>query len=132
MPHRLKLQLRFCDSDALGHINNASYAQYAEAGRIDFFEHSGTLVANLILARLELDFRIQMRHDANADILTSVEKFGNTSITLRQQVVIQDEQQGDQVACEIRSVIVFFDYETQRPTRVSDEVRDALQPYLQG
>ena len=31
------VQVRFSDTDALGHISSGSYIQYMEVGRIDFF-----------------------------------------------------------------------------------------------
>ena len=127
MRHTTPIQLRFCDTDALGHINNAAYAQYAELGRLDFLRTSGTLVANLILARLELDFRQQLQPDASATLESWVERFGNTSLTLRQRLVVDGQS-----ACDMRSVIVFFDYETNQPTRVSDAVREALAEYLEN
>lgn len=124
MRHSTPLQLRFCDTDALGHVNNSAYAQYAELGRIDFFSASGTMVANLILARLELDFRQQLQPDVKATVETWVEKIGNTSITLCQSVMVEGKS-----ACDMRSVIVFFDYHENKPTRVSDEVREKLKTF---
>ena len=124
MRHTTPLQLRFCDTDALGHINNSAYAQYAELGRLDFFLITKTMVANLILARLEVDFRMQLQPNVEASIQTWVEKIGNTSITLNQSVQVEGKS-----ACDIRSVIVFFDYDEHKPTRVSEEVREMLRPY---
>ena len=126
MRHELTLQLRFCDTDALGHINNAAYAQYAELGRLALMREADTLVANLILARLEIDFRQQLTPDQEAVITTGVESFGNTSLRLRQSVIVNGKS-----ACDIQSVLVFFDYETNRPTRVSDEVRAKLGKYME-
>ena len=84
-------------------------------------------MANLILARLELDFRQQLQPDASATLESWVERFGNTSLTLRQRLVVDGQS-----ACDMRSVIVFFDYETNQPTRVSDAVREALAEYLEN
>ena len=33
--HRTDIQMRFGDTDALGHVNNASYASYAEVARLE-------------------------------------------------------------------------------------------------
>ena len=126
MRHVTPLQLRFCDTDALGHINNAAYAQYAEVGRLDFMREANTLVANLILARIEIDFRRQTMPDAVAQVTTGVARFGNTSLTLVQSIEVDGAS-----ACDIRSVLVFFDYDSNRPTRISDAVRERLAPFVE-
>ncbi len=39
MPYRTDIQVRFADTDALGHVNNSAFAHYAEHARIEFFQH---------------------------------------------------------------------------------------------
>ena len=48
--HRTDIQVRFGDTDALGHVNNASFAAYAELARLDFFP-SRSLILTLFFAR---------------------------------------------------------------------------------
>ena len=36
--HRLQVQIRFSDLDALNHVNNSFQAQYYDLGRINYFE----------------------------------------------------------------------------------------------
>ncbi|WP_429897274.1 acyl-CoA thioesterase [Heyndrickxia faecalis] len=42
--HELKLRTRFCETDAIGHINNTSYFIYLEDARLKFFESIGASV----------------------------------------------------------------------------------------
>lgn len=35
--HLTEIRTRYCESDALGHINNVSYFIYFEQARVDFF-----------------------------------------------------------------------------------------------
>ena len=51
--------MRFGDTDAMGHVNNAKFMTYLEDARVGFFRHvSGDLIGlgGLILARTEIDF----------------------------------------------------------------------------
>ena len=125
MQHVTALQVRFGDTDALGHVNNAGFAQYAEAGRLDFFAQFGVDVTSIILANLNIDFRNQVRFGEQLDIQTSVERVGHTSVTLLQTV-----HANGRVAAEIRSVIVLYDYEQRSPRAIPAPLREQFDRYL--
>lgn len=119
--HDLRLQLRFGDTDKLGHVNNAVYASYAEAGRLAYFERLGLAAPSVILARLAIDFRRQVVLEDDCTITTRVVRVGNSSIAMTQTLTAN----GD-VAAEFEAVLVWFDYESQRPVRVPEDVRALL------
>lgn len=112
------LQLRYGDTDALGHVNNAVFASFAEVGRIAFVKEVNLPIANFILARIAMDFRRQVYLLDDVTMTTEISHVGNSSITFTQVVYANGE-----VAAEIEAVAVWFDFETQRPTRVPNEVR---------
>ncbi len=120
----LDIQVRFGDTDALGHINNATYATYAELGRVEFVRALGLPPGGFILARLALDYRKQVRLGERVRVETWVEKVGNSSITMRQEVLADDE-----LAVEVEAVAVWFDYETNVPVRVPDEARRVFEEW---
>ncbi len=122
--HRTEIQLRFNDTDALGHLNNTAYALYAEQGRIDFLDQFRGQGVYLILAHLSLDFLKQVRFRDAVYVLTCVAKLGRTSVTLEQEIYGNDE-----IAARARSVVVMFDYEAQKPVPITDAVREKLRPY---
>lgn len=129
-PFRTDIQVRFNDTDALGHLNNTSYALYAEQGRVEFmdsFRAEGVFPDGVfvILARLELDFVRQVRYRDSVHVLTRVAQLGRTSLTLEQEVYGNGE-----VAARVKSVVVVFDYGAQKPTPIPDEARVLLGPYL--
>ena len=123
--HRVDVQMRFADTDALGHVNNGSFTVYAETGRLEFLRALGTEVRALILAHLAVDFRRQVRFGEPVAVDTWVERVGTTSVTLRQAVLASGR-----VAAEVRSVVVCFDYAAQRPTPWPDATRAALAAYV--
>ncbi len=123
--HRTDIQVRFNDTDALGHLNNTSYALYSEQGRVEFLGQFRDEGVNLILAHISLDFLRQVRFQDTVYVLTRIAKVGRTSVTLAQEIYGNNE-----VAARSRSVVVMFDYNTQKPVPISDAVRAKLAPYL--
>lgn len=113
------LQLRYGDTDALGHVNNAVFASFAEVGRIAFVKAVDLPLANFILARIAMDFRRQVYLLDDVTMTTEISEIGNSSITFTQIVFANGE-----VAAEIEAVAVWFDFDTQRPIRVPDHVRE--------
>jgi acyl-CoA thioester hydrolase len=122
--HRVPIQVRFGDTDMFGHVNNAAFATYAELGRLRFLASLGYPPGGLILARIALDFRRQLRYGGDGEMETRVADIGTTSLTLDQRLVADGE-----VACEASSVVVFFDYGQGRPVPVPDRLRRELDAY---
>jgi acyl-CoA thioester hydrolase len=123
--HTAEIQMRFADTDALGHINNGSFIIYAETGRLEFLKVLGSAVRSLILAHLAIDFRRQVRFGEPVAVETWVEAVGNSSVTMRQIV-----RASGAVAAEVRSVVVYFDYEAQRSQPWTPALRAALAEYI--
>lgn len=123
--HRTDIQTRFGDTDALGHINNASFASYAELARLDFLARIGKSVTSLILATLYIDFRRQVKFREPVYVDTRIERLGTTSLTLQQTIFASGER-----AADVRSVVVHFDYAAGTPIPLTTEIREALEPYL--
>ena len=123
--HRVEVQMRFADTDALGHINNGSFVIYAETARLEFLKVLGSAVRSLILAHLSIDFRQQVRFGEPIEVETWVERVGTTSVTMRQAVLASGA-----TAAEVRSVVVYFDYDAQRPQPWSPALRAALTEYI--
>jgi len=119
--------MRFSDTDALGHLNNGSFAVYAEVARLEFLGLLGDTRRSMILARLEVDFRRQVRYGEPVEVETWVERVGTTSVTLRHVLWADDAP-----AADVRAVVVHFDYDAQRPRPWTAEHRELLRPYLEG
>jgi acyl-CoA thioester hydrolase len=125
--HRTEIQVRFADTDAQGHLNNGSYAIYAETARLAFFRDLGSTVGSLILAHLAIDFRRQVRFGEAVAVDTWVERVGTTSVTLRHAI-----RADGVVSADVRSVVVRFDYESQRPARWTEAQRADLAGHARG
>ena len=124
--HRTDIQVRFGDSDALGHINNASIASYAEVGRLDFVQRAvGKAVGTIILASLHLDFRRQIDLRDRVHVETWISAVGRSSVTLAQVIYANDER-----AADVKSVIVYFDYATNQSREIPSDIREMLAPFV--
>jgi acyl-CoA thioester hydrolase len=119
------IQVRFADTDALGHVNNASFATWAEVARLRVFAELGELVRTWILASLHIDYRRQVDFTDHVRVETSIERIGTTSITVAQTVFANDER-----AADVKSVIVQFDYATSKPLPLSRALRAVLERFV--
>lgn len=123
------LQPRFNDTDALGHINNASIATWFEEARRPLFKIFNPSLDpkkwNLIIARVEIDYLAQGHYQKDTEILTHLERIGNSSMIIVQQAL----QDGTCIA-KGKTVMVHFDYQTNKPAPIPEAIRTLLSEHL--
>jgi len=112
--------------DAYGHVNNVVFLRYLEEARIDFlFRPDKDFQQGSVVARHEIDYKRQLVHrHAPVDIELWVTEIRAASFTLTYEV-----KDGDQIYVRASTVIVPFDFEAQRPRRITAEEREFLQEY---
>jgi len=119
----------FSDTDALGHINNASYLTWMEDARRPIFKMFVPDLEpknwNLIIARIEIDFMAQGDYKEETKVTTQVEKIGNSSFTLLHQV-----WQRELLICQGRAIMVHFDYALNKSQLLSDSLRKQLEQFV--
>jgi acyl-CoA thioester hydrolase len=122
---RVRLGIRWRDLDMLGHLNQSVYHELLEEGRAALFERmapSGGFA--FVLARVELDYRTEVRRDhGHVDVVARVSRVGTSSITVANEVVLPDGT----IAAEGSSVLVAWDPSERRSRKLSDDERAALQ-----
>ncbi|GAA2926273.1 acyl-CoA thioesterase [Streptomyces mexicanus] len=127
MRHTYRCPLRWADMDAYGHVNNVVFLRYLEEARIDFlFRPDKDFRQGSVVARHEIDYKRQLvhRHEP-VDIELWVTEIRAASFTLGYEV-----KDGDLVYVRASTVIVPFDFEAQRPRRITDEERAFLKEYM--
>ncbi|MEU6419691.1 acyl-CoA thioesterase [Streptomyces spiralis] len=127
MRHTYSCPLRWADMDAYGHVNNVVFLRYLEEARIDFlFRPDKDFQQGSVVARHEIDYKRQLVHrHAPVDIELWVREVRAASFTLGYEV-----KDGDQIYVRASTVIVPFDFEAQRPRRITAEERAFLQEYM--
>ncbi|MFC7826070.1 acyl-CoA thioesterase [Streptomyces sp. NPDC057375] len=126
MRHIYRCPLRWADMDAYGHVNNVVFLRYLEEARIDFlFRPEKDFKQGSVVARHEIDYKRQLVHRHHpVDIELWVTEIRAASFTLTYEV-----KDGDVVYVRASTVIVPFDFETQRPRRITVDEREFLQEY---
>lgn len=126
--HETEVNVRFCETDLLGHVNNNNFFVYMEDSRIRFFKDL-ELVGddwNFILASTKCDFIKQVYFNQTLLIRSHVGKIGNSSFHLEQEMFEKDS--GELVAKGI-SVVVQFDFEKQESRPLSRKMRESLESF---
>ena len=116
-PYVHRDRVRFRDCDAMGHVNNAVYSTYLEEARIGVL---GDLI-DFILARVEIDFRSELRMGEEVEVRTRCSRVGTKSFDL-EHVIAADGR----VVAEAKSVLVSYDYGRGESVPVPDELRTRL------
>lgn len=124
--HVYACPLRWADMDAYGHVNNVVFLRYLEEARIDFlFRPDKDFQQGSVVARHEIDYKRQLVHRHRpVDIELWVSEIKAASFTLAYEV--KDE---DVVYVRASTVVVPFDFEAQRPRRITAEEREFLDEY---
>ena len=119
-----EITTRWRDLDAFQHVNNAVYATYIETARVDLFKRWGIPGSNtgksIIMASLQIDYYLQLKHPSVLTIGQKIIKIGNTSFEI--ESVIFDKEQN--VICRSLVVAVCFDFDIQKPVKVYDSIKN--------
>jgi acyl-CoA thioester hydrolase len=116
-PYVRRERVRFRDCDAMGHVNNSVYSTFLEEARIEVL---GGL-ADFILARVEIDFRSELRAGEEIEVRTRCSRIGSKSLELEHEI-----HADGRLAAEAKSVLVGYDYARGQSLPLSDEVRARL------
>jgi acyl-CoA thioester hydrolase len=110
-------RVRFRDCDALGHVNNAVYSTYLEQARIGVLGSLG----EFILARVEIDFRAELRAGEEVEVHSRCTHIGTKSLQLEHVM-----QADGRVVAEARSVLVGYDYERRASVPLPEDLKRRL------
>jgi acyl-CoA thioester hydrolase len=125
-PFVFREDVRFRDLDGMGHVNNAVFLTYMESARIAYLAALGggsNPQQNLILARMEVDFRSPIALGESVEIGVRPARLGTKSFELEYEV-----RADGRLAAEARSVLVGFDYTRGESVEIPAEWRDWLEP----
>ena len=124
------VQLRFRDTDALGHVNNAVYLEYLELARLAYIKTALGAVQTkdfgVILARVEIDYRSPAFHHETLVVGIKVTELGGASMKMDYRV---EDKATARLVAEAKSVMVGYDYRAGKVQRWSDELREKVEAY---
>jgi acyl-CoA thioester hydrolase len=124
-----QVNVRWRDTDALGHVNHAVFLTYLEEGRDTFFSQVLGTDPFYVVVRLEVDLRAEVTHpDGRVDVRIAVERLGRTSLTTRETISTPSRE----IAAQARVVTVRWDPQTRTPVPFSEAERATLTARLSG
>jgi acyl-CoA thioester hydrolase len=129
-PYRHQAQVRFSDTDAMGHVNHARSLAYLEDARIAMLqqvvvEGKSLMSRGMILARLEIEY-LQPIHlaDVPVDVWVWVKHIGRSSFTLGYRI-----EQDTEVKARATTILVAYDYAGASSRLLSDDDRLSLEAF---
>ena len=122
--------MRFGDTDAMGHVNNATFLTYLEDARVGFFRAvSGDLIGlgGLILARTEIDFARPILFGIGPVRTSSwITSIGTKSFRMGYTM----EQDGEVVGRAV-AVMVAYDYAANASRPLTGDERAVLERHVE-
>ncbi len=130
-PCTVEIPVRFSDTDAMGHTNNAVYLSYLEEARFQFFRDALNIrdasKIDVILARVEIDFRSPSFCGETLVVGVRTTRVGGASFASEYRI---EEKNTGRLVAEASSVQVCYDYASGKPARLSPERVRALKASL--
>ena len=127
------IEVRYGDLDPQGHLNNAKYLTFFEAGRIDYWTHLGLfkpgqsfLDIGVIMAEARVTFHAPVEYGTPVKVGVRVSKIGKKSITVEQNLV---HAESGEVLASGQVILVAFDYRTQKSIPVPVEMRRKISEF---
>ena len=128
---KTKVTPSFGNIDGMKHVNNNRILEWFELGGLDIYRYFTPDLDldfenwKLIMVRKEADFVGQLRFGEDVEIRTYLLKIGNSSFTVGNEV-----WQSNELKAKGKTVIVHFDYVTQKSVPIPDDVRKKLEEHL--
>ena len=135
--HRVDIDVRFADTDAMGHVNNAVYLTYCEMARIRYWtDVTGEPVAaghegaeSLILAEARITYRAPVFHTDTVTVETRATHIGRSSFTLEHRLTACGPGGTPRLVATSDSVMVRYDYDVDRSAPLGEIFIGAIETF---
>jgi acyl-CoA thioester hydrolase len=121
--HRRSIEVRFADTDAMGHVNNATYLTYFEIARASYYRDvtgsmfgigPGTAEASLILAEARVTYRRPAFFGEVLTVESRVGSIGRSSFTMEHRITADDSEYGRRRLVAVATfVLVSYAYDRE-------------------
>ena len=136
---RFVVEVRFGDTDAMGHANNSRFLTYCESARIDYWAAAtGEPFAlathgaeeSLILAEARVAFRSPAMFGEVLTVETRASRIGRTSFGLQHRLTAGASEHGPaRLVAIAEDVLVLYDYANARPRPIPDDLAARIEAY---
>ncbi len=133
------IQVRFGDTDQLGHINNVSYFSYFEHGRLAYLEEldligalldtSETSDSVIVSANMECHYLRQVYYGEKVTLGVRISRIGTSSADFEYALVTGDNETLSAVG---RGAIVYINRHTGKSRPLPEKLRDIIRSFEQA
>lgn len=137
--HARDVEVRFADTDAMGHVNNAAYLTYAEIARAAYYEAATGeqlqlgvhgAIEGMILAELRMTYRSPAFYGEFITVETRIDRIGRTSYGMVHRLSARESRYGPcRLVAIADSVLVSYDYSAERPIPVPPALIEAIEAF---
>lgn len=137
--HARVVEVRFADTDAMGHVNNAAYLTYAEIARAAYYEAATGeqlqlgvhgAIEGMILAELRMTYRSPAFYGEFITVETRIDRIGRTSYGMVHRLSAPESRYGPcRLVAIADSILVSYDYSAERPIPVPPALIDAIEAF---
>jgi acyl-CoA thioester hydrolase len=123
------IQVRFGDTDALGHVNNAVYLSWMELGRMAFTDKLLPQIdwtkTGFILAHVSIDYLEPVFLNDKVKVYMRAGKIGGKSVVL-ECVITKADEKGERPTAKGTNIIVAFDYKKNISVLIPEDWKEAM------
>jgi len=133
MKHKASIQIRFADTDMLGHVNNANYLTYMELARMSYFNEVVNdavdwSIEGVILAKAVVDYRRPILIEDTLYVYLSVDHISSKSFNFSYRFVVVKD--GEEITyAEGSTIMVCFDYQLQKSIVMPEKWKSRIMQY---
>ena len=120
--HTTSIKARWCDMDALGHVNNSVYFSYMEQARVEWMNTQLESAAHLegqgnVIVNASCSFLVPLIHPAEIEVRMYLASPGRTSVGSFYDIFSNGKKHADGAA-----KIVWIDLATGRPVPLPEHI----------
>ena len=123
------IQVRFADTDALGHVNNAIYLSWMELGRMAFTDavlpEIDWTKTGFILAHVSIDYLEPVFLNDKVKVYMRTGKIGGKSVVL-ECLITKTDKNGERPTAKGNNIIVAFDYQKNTSVPIPEKWKQAM------
>lgn len=121
------IKLRYRDLDTLGHVNQSVYHVLLEDARIGFLRSLFGNGSRFVVARVELDYRHELRaSDGAVTVATVVQSVGRSSVILHSRMTTPSGV----LSADAVTVLVAWDTEQRKSRALTADERSMLEDLI--
>jgi acyl-CoA thioester hydrolase len=131
--HRAAIQIRFCDTDSLGHVNNSNYLSYMELARISYIDEvfGNTINWNedgVILAKAIVDFKLPVMLEDKLFVYIRTSRLGTKSFDI-EYLFVREVNGENEVVSSGSTVMVAYNYASNKTIEILPEWRKRIEEF---